>query len=106
MKTVMVLLMFLLSACDIGPTDPVPDPIPSPAPAPESHCGDGICQPWDGEGWDWCEDCAYDLPYCGDGWCFGGENEWNCWDDCAPDVGWNPSNPFDPGYIDPRPEIR
>ena len=47
-------------------------------------CGDGICNPDDGES---CATCATDCACgaCGDGMCdfFGGETQFNCPGDCA-----------------------
>jgi len=100
----LLVISVLLTSCYI---EPLPPPYPHPSPpiyVPHSYCGDGVCDEWQGEDASWCWDCGFDPyepGYCGDGVCQ--EDVESCPEDCQ--LWFNPeSDPFDPGYIDPRPE--
>jgi len=100
----LLVISVLLASCYI---EPLPPPYPHPQPpiyVPHSYCGDGICDEWNGENGYWCWDCGFDpyeRGYCGDGICQEGSE--SCPEDCQ--LYYNSeNNPFDPGYIDPRPE--
>lgn len=114
MRFAILLCVFSILSCgdDRPPPEPQPVPVPSRAhaPEPEPFCGDGVCDEWRGEDAWWCPDCGFDPAtggprdggYCGDGHCFGDEDELTCWTDCRPKP-FRPTNPRDPGWIDPIP---
>jgi len=113
MKVIVAIITLLLVSCYIEPphpSPPAPYPYPYPYPDPESDswCGDGYCDEWRGEDAWWCSDCGFDPltggprdgGLCGDGVCFGGEDEFTCYKDCRPEP-FRPNDPRNPGWIDP-----